>query len=259
LLRYNAFQANNWFFDVTGGLSHERSKVTPSLFPEFLGSSVYWNMWSVGVDIHRKNDMMDTSITFDRSESMGGSSENDFSKARFDANPDFTIYTGAFSHSQFLDPNRINRLSGTLRVVMASDRLVPAKMTAVGGMYTVRGYKELEVISDEAVLASGQYEFDIVKYNEAKEGLSKAERAKAKRPFLRKLAPLAFIDYGHAQIKHPITGEDRAADLLSIGVGVLWELGDHFSGGVYYGIPLLSTEETKSGEGRVNVGFMARW
>ena len=91
--------------------------------------------------------------------------------------------------------------------------------------------------------------------------MSRAERAKAKRPFLRKLAPLAFVDYGHAQIKHPISGngEDRAADLLSIGVGVLWELGDHFSGGVYYGIPLLSTEETNSGEGRVNVGVMARW
>ncbi len=259
LLRYNAFQADNWFFDVTGGLSHERSKVTPSLFPEFLGSNVQWNMWSVGVDIHRKNDMMDTSFTFDRSESMGGSSESAFNKARTDANPDFTIYTGAFSHSQFLDPNKINRVSGTLRVVRVSDRLVPAKMTAIGGMYTVRGYKELEVIGDEAVLASGQYEFDIVKYNEAKEGLSRAERAKAKRPFLRKLAPLAFIDYGHAQIKHPITGEDRAADLLSIGVGVLWELGDHFSGGVYYGNPLISTDETKSGVGRVNVGFMARW
>jgi hemolysin activation/secretion protein len=259
LLRYNAFQANNWFFDITGGLSHERSKVTPSLFPEFFGSSVQWNMWSTGIDIHRKNDMMDTSITFDRSESMGGSSKEDFALARTDSNPDFTIYTGAFSHSQFLDPNRINRLSGTLRVVRASDRLVPGKMTAIGGMYTVRGYKELEVIGDEAVLASGQYEFDIVKYNEAKEGLSKEERAKAKRPFLRKLAPLAFVDYGNAQIKHPIAGEDRAADLLSMGVGVIWELGDHFSGGVYYGIPLLSTEETNSGDGRVNVGLMARW
>ena len=117
----------------------------------------------------------------------------------------------------------------------------------------------MEVIGDEAVLASGQYEFDIVKYNEAKEGLSRAERAKAKRPFLRKLAPLAFIDYGHAQIKHPTATEDRAADLLSIGVGIVTELGDHFSGGVYYGNPLISTEETKSGVGRVNVGVMVRW
>ncbi len=260
ILRYNAFQINNWFFDITGGLSHERSRTKPSEFPfSVLESDVQWGMWSTGFEIHRKNDMMDTSFSFDRSESMSGSSEDDFGMARTGANPDFTIYTGAFSHSQFLDPNKIHRLSGTLRVVRASDRLVPAKMTAIGGMYTVRGYKELEVIGDEAVLASGQYEFDIVKYNEAKEGLSRAERAKAKRPFLRKLAPLAFIDYGHAQIKHPITGEDRAADLLSIGVGVLWELGDHFSGGVYYGNPLISTEETKSGVGRVNVGFMARW
>jgi hemolysin activation/secretion protein len=262
ILRYNALQVNDWFFDITGGLSHERSRTKPSEFPfSVLESDVQWGMWSTGFEIHRRNDMMDTSFSFDRSESMSGSSKEDFAMARTGANPDFTIYTGAFSHSQYLDPNKINRLSGSLRIVRASDRLVPAKMTAIGGMYTVRGYKEVEVIGDEAVLASGQYEFDIVKYNEAKEGLSRAERAKAKRPFLRKLAPLAFIDYGHAQIKHPISGngEDRAADLLSIGVGIVTELGDHFSGGVYYGSPLLSTEETRSGVGRVNVGVMVRW
>ena len=36
-------------------------------------------------------------------------------------------------------------------------------MTTFGGLYTVRGYQESEIVADGGIIASVQYEYDIVK------------------------------------------------------------------------------------------------
>jgi len=261
-LRYNVYQTDGWFFDVTGSLSHERSKVTPSLFPTWLGTDIKIDLWGAGVEAHRSDDMSNTSIAWNRVESMGGSSKSEFTLARLDAEPDFVIHTTSANHSQYLDPNKIQRLSGTFQWITSDERLVPSKMTTFGGMYTIRGYDEYEIVADGGILLSGQYEFDLVKYDESKEiGKTRPEgMQEEKKPWLRKLAPLAFVDYGRAKTKAPLATDEKGHQtLLSIGVGTLLELGDNFSGGVYYGYPLKATDDTKRGKGRLNVGLMLRW
>jgi len=260
-LRYNVLQTNGWFFDIKSTLEHTRSKVTPSLFPSFLGTDIKFWLWGGGLDLHRQDDLSNTSLTFDRFESLGGESGGDeFRLARRNAESDFTIYTGSAAHSQYLDPNKVHRLSGSFRWVGSDERLVPAKMTAFGGMYTVRGYDEYEFVADGGILASAQYEFDLVKYEESKEiAEGWAEQEEQKKPFLRKLAPLAFLDYGRGKIRHPVGTENGHEELISIGVGTIVELGDNFSGAVYYGYPLEATDGTRTGKGRVNVGLILRW
>jgi hemolysin activation/secretion protein len=128
-------------------------------------------------------------------------------------------------------------------------------------MYTVRGYKEYEIIADGGTLVSLQYEFDLVKYNQSKEpkGGSKTGSKNKNKYELRKLAPLVFFDYGRAKIEDPLPTENRSEDLCSIGIGTLVEIGDNFSGALYYGFPLNSTDETSVGSGRLNVGLLMRW
>jgi hemolysin activation/secretion protein len=259
LLRYNMLQFDDWFFDIKGSLEHVRSKVTPDFppFSTFLATDIKFWLWGAGIDLHRKDDMSHTSFTFDRFESLGGESGGDeFRLARTNSDSDFTIYEASASHSRYLDPNKVNRLSGTFRWVVPDERLVPVKMTAFGGMYSVRGYDEYEFVADGGILASLQYEFDLVKYEESKDiGKTRSE----KQPFLRKLAPLVFFDYGRAKIRHPVGTEKGYEELISVGVGTIVELGDHFSGAVYYGYPLTPTDNTRSGKGRVNVGLIYRW
>jgi len=276
VLRYNVFQTNGWFFDVTGSLSHERSKITPSLFPEFLSSDVKMDLWGIGIDIHRSDDMSRTSFTFNRVESMGGSDLAEFSLARTGAEPDFSIYNILANHNRYLDENKVQQLRGSFRYIKSNERLVPAKMTTFGGMYSVRGYDEYEIVADGGVLASAQYEFDLVKYNQSKQidesnpstlrqGSVQAslgtgpEEAESKRFQLKKLAPLAFIDFGRAKIEDPLGNEKGHETLLSMGIGTVLELGDNFSAGVYYGIPLKATDDTQRGKGRLNVNLMLRW
>lgn len=261
-LRYNLFQKDEWFFDVTTSYSYEDSKVSSSIFSAILGSEVDMHLWGVGVDLHRRTDMANTSVTFDRIDSIGGSSQDSFwnmttgTGARTNAEKDFQIYTIAASHSQYLDPVKVQRLSGSVRWILPTERLVPAKMTTFGGMYTVRGYKENRIVADGGTLASVQYEYDLVRHGMTEE---ESRQMSKEKPLLRKLAPLVFFDYGEAKIKHPVTGEDKSQDLYSAGPGLLGEVGDHFVGAVYYGIPLEDAGPTEEGHGRVNVSLMMRW
>jgi len=259
ILRYNLLQTDDgWFFDIKGSIEHTRSKVTPSLFPSFLGTDIKFWLWGGGIDLHRSDDLSQSSITAARYESLGGESGGDeFSLARLNAETDFAIYTASASHSQYLDTNKISRISSSFRWITSNERLVPAKMTAFGGMYSVRGYDEYEMVADGGMFASGQYEFDLVKYEESKyQDNTGSEQNKLS---LRKFAPLVFVDYGRAKVRHPVGTERATEDFFSVGAGALIEIGDNLSGAVYYGYPLKSTDFTRTGKGRVSAGVMLRW
>ena len=257
VLSYNIFQIDSWFVDFTTSISHERSKVTPAIGLE---SDVDMDLWGLGVNVHRSDRMSNTSLAFNMTESIGGSSKAEFALARQETDPDFTIYNTSAAHSQYLDPNKVNRLSGSFRLITSDERLVPAKMTTFGGLYSVRGYREDEIVADGGILVSGQYEFDLVKHSESKENAeTKSEKTQEKKPWVRKVAPLAFIDYGRAKNKNPLPSEWEIRELFSIGTGMIFELGDNFSGGVYYGWPLQGTDNTDSGHGRLNVSVVYRF
>jgi hemolysin activation/secretion protein len=257
ILSYNLFQINSWFVDVTGSISQESSKVTPSLGLE---SNVGMDLWGTGLRIHHLDANSETSLAFNTTQSMGGSSKKEFDLARLNTNPYFTFYTVSAAHSQYLDPKKVNRLSGSFQWIIPDERLTPAKMTGFGGLYSVRGYEEYEIVADGGILASCQYEFDLVKYSDAIENLGVGlKKSSEKKLYLKKLAPLAFVDYGQAKIKDPVPGEDKTQDLCSVGTGVIIELGDTVSAGIYYGWALIDTAETDKGDGQLSLSFLVRW
>jgi hemolysin activation/secretion protein len=257
VLSYNVLQRGGWFVDLTASVSRERSKVTPSLG---LASDVDMDLWGVGAKIHRSDDVSNTSLAFNRSDSMGGSSRRRFEDARIDADPDFVIFNLAATHARYLDNAKVNRISGSFRLIRSDERLVPAKMTTFGGLYSVRGYEEDEIVADGGILASIQYEFDLVKYEYAEQDRQGSTKQKeVEKPLLRKLAPLAFIDCGRAKIKDPVAGEREVRELCSAGMGMIIEIGDEFSAQIYSGWALRGTEDTERGEGCLNASFIKRF
>ncbi|MHC4488539.1 MAG: ShlB/FhaC/HecB family hemolysin secretion/activation protein [Planctomycetota bacterium] len=257
-LRFNILQNDGWFFDVTSSLSRENSRVTPTLFAT-LETDIHMDLWGTGVDLHRSNDTSTTSLSFNRIQSIGGSSKADFVKARTDTDPHFNIYTLGAAHSRYFDPNRVQRLNGSLRWITSNRRLTPSKMTAFGGLYSVRGYEEDEIVADGGLLFSAQYEFDLVKYNQSKENRETESEETAKKRWLRKLALLTFIDFARAKAKDPVPGEKGLQELCSIGMGTGMRLGDNFDANIYYGWPLRSTADTRAGHGRWGFSFTRRW
>jgi hemolysin activation/secretion protein len=263
-MRYNVFQTDGWFVDFVGSYSHEESKITPSLFPEFLSSDVKMDLWGWAVEVHKTDDKANSELGYNEIHNINGLGSDDAEYAL--ARPggpidnDFSIQTLWASHSRLLDPNRVTRISGTIRWIIPNERLVPAKMTSFGGMYSVRGYEEYDVIADGGVLASLQYEFDIIKYEQSQTAEQDKKEPRQRDAWtIKKLAPVAFFDYGRAVIKDPASTEKGHQTLASVGPGLLVEVGDNFSGNIYYGFPLKGTDNTDKGEGRLNVGLMMRW
>jgi hemolysin activation/secretion protein len=260
-LLYNVLQKDGWFLDLRSSLSYEESKVSSSIFSSILGSKVDMLLWGLGVDLHKRTDMENTTITFDRVQNVGGSDQDAFWNkatlrgARTNSERDFSIYSFSANHSRYLDPGKVQRLSGSFQWIIPTERLVPAKMSVFGGMYTVRGYEESGIVADGGILASAQYEFDLVKYDQSKD-INKTKTDV--KPFVRKLAPLAFFDYGYAKYKDKVPGEENE-DLYSVGPGGIVELGDNFMGVIYYGFPLKTTSTTDSHNGKLNFSLMLRW
>jgi hemolysin activation/secretion protein len=261
--RWNVHQQNDWFFDLLAGMTYEESRVTPNIFGPELGTNLHMNFWNVGAELHRDTDVANTTFAVNRNESFGGSSDEEFNLARQGTSSEFAIYTASMFHRQYLDPNEISELNASFRFIGSDDRLPPAKMTTFGGMYTVRGYGESEIVADGGYLGSLQYEYDLVKCAQAcppQEPALEEEIEDEELPFVRRLAPLVFVDAGKAHTKDVlIAGERQDQVLVSLGGGLELELGDNFSGAVYYGYPLRDTDGTREGKGRVNVGMMMRW
>lgn len=258
-LSYNIAQIGGWFIDVTGSLSHEKSKVTPSLG---IATDISMDLWGYGLSIHRRDrqNMGQTSLGFTSTENMNGTSDDAAVELR-EEDGDFTIYTFFASHGRYLDESKVNRLHGSARLITPDERLVPAKMTTFGGLYSVRGYEEDEIVADGGILLSAQYEFDLVKHGESsrEQETYGAEGSEQDGLWLKKLAPLAFVDIGRAEIEDAVPGERKIRELASVGLGTILEIGDSFTGGFYYGWPVRSTPETDAGEGRLNVSLIYRF
>jgi hemolysin activation/secretion protein len=131
-------------------------------------------------------------------------------------------------------------------------------MTVFGGLYSVRGYKEDEIVADGGTLISAQYEFDLTQYSQPKESNDDLKKTN-QIPWFSKLALVAFNDFARAKTKHPVEGEKGIQQLCSIGTGVIAAIGDNFDAAIYYGHPLISTADTDKGNGRWSFSFTLRW
>ena len=260
ILRYNTMQHEDWFFDVTGTLGYEESKLRPDLFFDDLDSDINMTLWGVGTELYKTTDMKDTFLGFNMVGLLDSSDETEMNASRGagGASDDFYIYYLNGRHSRYLDTEKIQRLSASVRYITSDDRLVPAKMTSFGGMYTVRGYDEYEIVADGGLITSLQYEYDLARKQQV-DLFGQEDSEQVEKPFIKKLAPLLFLDYGQARIKDATAAEDTDQELASWGGGFILELGDNFTGTVYYGYPLIATDDTRSGKGRVHAGFLLRW
>ena len=259
ILRYNAMQHDNWFVDVTGTLGYERSKTRPDIIGPDFDTDINMTLWGVGTELYKTTDMKDTFFGFNMVGLLDSSDETEMNFARGvgGASDDFHIFYLNGRHSHYLDVDKIQRLSASARFITSDDRLVPAKMTSFGGMYTIRGYDEYEIVADGGLISSLQYEYDLARKQQI--DLFGEGTVETQKPLIKKLAPLLFLDYGQARIKDATAAEDTDQELASWGGGIILELGDNFTGTVYYGYPLISTDDTRSGKGRVHTGLLLRW
>ena len=115
----------------------------------------------------------------------------------------YLAWLGQFQWAEFLNPSGI-QIIARMDVQLASDSLLPVEQMAVGGRYTVRGYRENQLVRDQAVLASLESRIPLVKSFSLADYLD--------------IAP--FVDYGRAWNKDLPTPPIQS--ISSIGLGLRW-------------------------------------
>lgn len=151
------------------------------------------------------------------------------------ADGQFFSWLGQIQAAQRIDPWAI-QIIGRMDFQVANDRLFPLEQYAIGGRYSVRGYRTNQLVRDNAFLFSLESRIPI--FQSALKGDSV------------QLAP--FIDVGHSWRAKDLPS-DRAAlersetkTLASIGLGLLTSFFQgRVQGNVYWGQPLnhVSTPE----------------
>jgi hemolysin activation/secretion protein len=163
-----------------------------------------------------------------------GSSPVEFDFARFNASPGFAYLRTDLSRTQTL-PDGI-QFYGRLTGQLSGQPLISNEQFSLGGMDTVRGYLESEVLGDEG--GALQAEMRTPPVTEIG-GLS-----------LNELRGLVFFDVGTAVLHSPLPQQQPSYVLSSAGLGFRLHLFDHFNGEVVVAFPLDDATTTKAGDPR---------
>ncbi len=123
---------------------------------------------------------------------------------------------------------------------LSDDPLLPLERIAVGGLNTVRGYRENQLVRDQGYSMSTEFHVPIIGGND---------------PGARhRLTLIPFMDYGQAWNHH-----EQAASLYSVGAGFEWQF-KPVTVEFYYGYALNKPKQQQSGNIQDDgLHFKARW
>ncbi len=142
----------------------------------------------------------------------------------------FYAWRGQAQWVRLLGPDALLLLRGDIQ--LADRPLVPLEQVGIGGQETVRGYRQDVLLTDNAVFASAEVRFPIVRF--------------AGENNLLQLAP--FVDFGTAWNRgdsDDSTGQLETNTLLSLGLGLRLQLQERLSARFDWGIPLITIEGEK--------------
>jgi len=117
----------------------------------------------------------------------------------------FFVWLGQFQFARRLDPWGVQLIS-RVDCQLANDRLFPLEQIAVGGRFSVRGYRENELVRDDGLIASLEVRLPVIRSALGAE--------------IALLAP--FVDFGRSWSRK--TENDSGNTLTSSGVGVIWNI-----------------------------------
>jgi hemolysin activation/secretion protein len=105
---------------------------------------------------------------------------------------------------------------------------VPGEQFSLGGQGTIRGFRQDSLLTDNGWLASAQFRVPVLRVPRVDGELE--------------VAP--FIEMGQGW--NPKEPDPESNTLASIGLGLLWRMGDRFSSRFDWGIPLLGNSSDGS-------------
>ncbi|WP_245817652.1 ShlB/FhaC/HecB family hemolysin secretion/activation protein [Hydrococcus rivularis] len=138
----------------------------------------------------------------------------------------FFAWRGQGQYVRLLAPDTLLVVRSDLQ--LATDPLLTLEQISIGGLGTVRGYRQDLLLTDNGFLASVEARLPIVRVSEV-EGV---------------LQIVPFVDFGVGWNNGDFPDPDPNA-LVGVGLGLQWQMGDDFSARLDWGIPLVDVDIEK--------------
>jgi hemolysin activation/secretion protein len=138
----------------------------------------------------------------------------------------FVSWQGQGQWVRLIGKDKLLSLRGELQV--ANRALVPIEQLGLGGVNTVRGYRQDVLLGDNGLLLSGELQIPVIRIPQ----------------WQSKISLIPFVDFGKAWNKR----EDLRLDpdtLASVGLGLQWQVSDRFRARLDWGVPLLEISGQK--------------
>lgn len=178
-----------------------------------------------------------------------GSSPTAYDARRFDAQGNFVHFNTDFSHTQDLPLGLqiFTRLQGQL----ADQPLVSSEQFSAGGLDTVRGYLESEVLGDDGV--AGTLEFRSPNLGPPIDAAFPAETSDSpKLGHINEWRVFGFLDAARVKVLQPLPEQQSIFNLWSYGIGTRLKLADHLNTMVVFAVPMIRQAYTKAMDPRVS-------
>lgn len=178
------------------------------------------------------------------------SDPTDFDNKRFAASASFTHLNADLSHTQELPQGF--QLYGKMQGQVADGPLVSSEQFSVGGLDTVRGYLESEVLGDNGIV--GNIELRSPDVGSLLQQQVKDETGQGKPHFttFNEWRFFGFADAGTAIVLSPLPEQQAKFDLWSYGVGTRFKMLNYLNGMVAYSVPMISQTYTTARDPHVN-------
>ncbi|MBO3457339.1 ShlB/FhaC/HecB family hemolysin secretion/activation protein [Aetokthonos hydrillicola Thurmond2011] len=132
----------------------------------------------------------------------------------------FFAWRGQEQYVRLLAPDTLLVLRSDMQ--LSTRALVPLEQISVGGLQSVRGYRQDQLLTDNGFLASAEVRFPILRVKDV-EGL---------------LQVVPFLDFGVGWNSSGNRSPNRNT-LVGLGVGLQWQMSNKFNARFDYGIPLI--------------------
>lgn len=175
---------------------------------------------------------------------------DEFDNKRYKASPSFTHLNLDVSHTHELAEGF--QVYAKVQGQLADGPLVSSEQFSLGGLDTVRGYLESEVLGDSGV--AGNLELRSPNIGSLLQAQLKNESGEGAPRFttFNDWRFFVFADGGHATVLKPLPEQVSQFDVWSYGVGTRFKVFDYVSGMVAYSVPMVSQTYTQARDPRVN-------
>ena len=157
-----------------------------------------------------------------------GSDQREFDDNRFRADGSFIVFKGDLAHTRDLPKGF--ELYAKVQGQISDKPLVSSEQLSGGGLGTVRGYLEAEVVGDSGVFGTLEVRSPSLLQNWA-------EKVGEWRLY-------AFIDAGLLTLHSPLPEQQSRFEIASLGLGSRVRVKDHLSGSIDAGYPLIGQSHT---------------